>query len=293
MVQEKAEGIYSFTIDTEAGKKYLESLTVNSSPADGELNAYAFPQERAAGFYAFARALQEQPLPGIRYIKGQITGPLTMGLMIKDLNGKPSFCNDVLREILTLSLALQIRWQVRYFRRLKLPLMLFIDEPGLYAVGKKDFAGLTRRAVQDSLNHLITVAHEEGAEVGIHTCAGTDWSLLFALPFELVNVDIYHFFPSLLPFAAELDAFLRRGGTLAWGLIPTSREVQAHTAESLGKTMQNYREKLEEAGVDGGRLKQQCLLTPSCGAGTLTDEEVRAVYRLLQEVSEKILAKKL
>ena len=66
---------------------------------------------------------------------------LDHGVNDKDLNGKPSFCM-MSYEILTLSLALQIRWQVRYFRRLATLMFLLMSRP--YAVGK-DFAGRGRR----------------------------------------------------------------------------------------------------------------------------------------------------
>ena len=73
------------------------------------------------------------------------------------------------------------------------------------------------------------------------------------------------------------------------GVNPYFTEVQEHTAESLAALMRNYQEQLIQAGVEAKRLKRQYLLTPSCGAGTLTAQEVRRVYRLLQEVSSKIL----
>lgn len=290
IIREGEDGTPFFAVETSVGEEYLKKLAAINPARDEDLRAYAFPEETAAGFYAFARALNERTLRKARFLKGQLTGPLTMGLMLKDLDGKPSFYNKVLREILTRVLVLQLRWQVRFFRPYKVPFMLFIDEPGLYTVGKKEYGGLSRQAVRDSIGCLIAAAHEEGAEVGVHTCAGTDWSMLFSLPLDIVNIDLYHYFPTLLPFADEIDSFLARGGTLAWGLVPTSQEVREHTAESLGTFMRQVREKLGAAGVDSGRLQSQCLFTPSCGAGTLSDEEVRKVYLLLQEISGKMRA---
>ena len=89
LVKEDAEGTPYFTVDTAAGEEYLRNFMTNFPLAEDQINAYAFPAETAAGFYAFAQALEDRPRP--RYLKGQITGPLTMGLTVYDLNGKPAF----------------------------------------------------------------------------------------------------------------------------------------------------------------------------------------------------------
>ena len=39
----------------------------------------------------------------------------------------------------------------------------------------------------------------------LHSCAGTDWSLLTGLSLDLINFDAYEHFPSLLVYGAVLD----------------------------------------------------------------------------------------
>ncbi len=46
----------------------------------------------APGFYRFLERLKEIK-DGVKYIKGQITGPFSMGLGLKDENGKPVIYN--------------------------------------------------------------------------------------------------------------------------------------------------------------------------------------------------------
>ncbi|MCR3923212.1 MAG: hypothetical protein NUK65_11975, partial [Firmicutes bacterium] len=193
------------------------------------IDTFSFPPAVAAGYYAFLQHLHEQGPREARYIKGQLTGPLTTGIVVTDEKMQPAFYHDDLRDVIVRSLALQIRWQARSLQQFGVPVMLFLDEPGLYGYGQATFVGLSRQAIQESLLTLIEVAHEEGVSVGIHACAGIDWSLLFELPFDVINIDVYHYFTSLLLYAEQCNSYLTRGGAIAWGIVPTSPEVANET----------------------------------------------------------------
>lgn len=268
---------------------WLERLTAFYTEVLDETNPQApeqfdFPQEAAAGFYAFMDRLYTNFPKEAQYIKGQLSGPVTIGFQVTDEGMQPSFYHDDLRDVLVRSLALQVRWQVRTLKAFGLPVILFIDDPGIFGYGQSTFVGLSRSAIQESLQPLIAAAHEEGARVGVHACAGVDWSLLFELPFDLVNIDIYHYFTSLVLYAPQFQEYLSRGGALAWGLVPTSDEVESETAQSLLQRLEQCFAVLEKKGVDGTRMREQLIFTPSCGTGTLTVAQAERVYRLLSEV---------
>lgn len=265
---------------------YTEVL--NESDPDAP-SRFGFPEASAAGFYAFLAKMKNEGIGKARVVKGQLSGPVTMGFQITDEKMQPAFYSDELRDILVRSLSMQVRWQVRTLKMLGCSVILFIDDPGLYGFGQSAFVGLSREAIQDSLRPLIQAAHEEGAAVGVHACAGIDWSLVFELPFDFVNIDVYHYFTSLLLYAAEFDSFLQKGGALAWGLVPTSPEVKIETEETLLARLKEYFIALEKKGVDPDRMRQQLIFTPSCGTGTLTLPQAEAVYRLLGRLSELYL----
>lgn len=251
------------------------------------IESFGFPQDVASGFYAFLKYLQEFDYRSVRCLKGQITGPLTTGIVVTDEKMQPSFYHNHLREIIVRSLGMQIRWQARTLQQFGLPVILFLDEPGLYGYGQASFIGLSKQAIQHSLQTLIEIAHEEGIIIGIHACAGVDWSLLFELPFDIINIDMYNYFTSLLPYVEECNEFLNRGGYLAWGLVPTSAEVEKETVSSLLTRLNTGQERLAARGVNYNALRKQLLFTPSCGTGTLTLEQTTAVYRLLQQLKEE------
>ena len=269
---------------------WLERLTAFYSEVLAEINPdasedFGFPETAATGFYAFLSHHHHQP--SALYLKGQLVGPVTMGFQVTDDKLQPSFYQDELRDVLVRTLALQVRWQARTLKAHGLPVILFIDDPGIYGYGQSTFVGLSRDAIQESLRPLIDAAHQEGVSVGIHACAGLDWSLLFDLPFDIVNIDVYHYFTSLLLYAAEFNQFLSRGGALAWGLVPTSEQIEQETPETLLVRLEEYFSLLVKKGVDSEMMRKQLLFTPSCGTGTLSKQQAGKVYDLLQQISKQ------
>ncbi len=270
---------------------WLEMLTefytdVLADQEDQTIASFAFPLSSAAGFYSFLEHLRCEGTGDAIYLKGQVTGPVTMGFQITNENMQPAFYNDELRDIIVRSLALQIRWQIRTLAAYGLPVIIFIDDPAIYGYGQSTFVGLSREAIQQSLIPLIEAAKEERALIGVHACAGVDWSLLFELPFDFVNIDIYNYFTSLLVYSSELNNYLARGGSLAWGVVPTSAEVESESAHSLLERVEGHMLTLEKKGVDGGRLRSQLLFTPGCGTGSLPVDYAEKAYCLLMEISE-------
>jgi hypothetical protein len=45
---------------------------------------------------------------------------------------------------------------------------------------------------------------------------------------------------------------------------------------------------LEREGVDRKTILRQCLITPSCGMGSLMPDKAEAILRLLREVSDRM-----
>ncbi|MBS4008118.1 MAG: hypothetical protein KGZ45_06805 [Clostridium sp.] len=269
---------------------WLDRLTAFYSEVLTEINPdasadFGLSESAAAGFYSFLSHHLRQP--STRYLKGQLVGPVTMGFQVTDDKLQPAFYLDELRDVLVRTLALQLRWQARTLKTHGLPVLLFIDDPGICGYGQSAFVGLSREAIQESLQPLIEAAHDEGVSVGVHACAGLDWSLLFELPFDIVNIDVYHYFTSLLLYASEFNRFLSRGGALAWGLVPTSEQIEQETAETLLDRLAGYFSLLEKKGVDSELMRKQLLFTPSCGTGTLSEQQAEKVYDLLEQISKK------
>ena len=77
---------------------------------------------------------------------------------------------------------------------------------------------------------------------------------------------------------------------IAWGMVPTLKadELENATTESLVDLWQQKAAQIEKLGIDSDQLILQSLITPSCGAGSLSIELAIKALRLTQELSEQI-----
>ena len=223
-------------------------------------------------------------------VKGQITGPITLTTAVSDQNRTAIFYDDRLRDAAVKLLAQRARWQARKLSALDKPVVLFLDEPALAGFGTSEFTSISRQDVMDCLNEVVEAAQSEGAIVGIHVCANTDWSLVLESGIRIVNFDAYSYFDRFVLYADALKRFIDQGGTVAWGIVPTSREadIDAETVDSLLSRWQEQLEKTTAIGLDRERLCRQSLITPSCGTGAIDRKRAEKVLSLTASLSERI-----
>lgn len=262
---------------------YEMLLGVGASPED----EFAFPPDSAAGFYALLDRPDQIPGEAV-CLKGQISGPVTVGFQVLEPGGNPSFYSDTLRELMVKSLSGQAAWQARKLGSAGKPALLFIDDPGIYSFGTSGAVGLGRREIQDSLREIIEAIHLAGAAAGVHCCAGTDWSLLLELPLDFISFDAYDFFASMKVYFAELDSYLGRGGALAWGIVPTSEDILNEDTESLMGLLDKQIEELAKKNVSETALRRQMMITPACGTGVRTVTLAERTYRITAELAERL-----
>lgn len=265
---------------------YYELLLAGDG-APGE-SAFALAGESAAGFHAFQGYLSRRPPPEAVALKGQLTGPVTVGFMVTDPAGKPAFYDPSLRELLVKTLAAAARWQTGRLRALGFPALIFIDEPALYNYGSSMAVGLGRREIEASMAEVIGAVRAAGGAAGLHSCAGNDWSLVAGLPLDVINFDAYDYFSSLLVYSDALNPFFARGGVLAWGIVPSSEKARSESPASLLELLESRMEALLKKGVAERYLRRRYLITPSCGTGALSPDLAGGIYRLTAALADRI-----
>ncbi|RDV84293.1 hypothetical protein [Ammonifex thiophilus] len=238
------------------------------------------PREAISGFYAFQEAVERGEFDRARAFKGQIVGPLTAGFQLTDAAGRPAYYDLELRELILRTLQLAARWQARELKRWGRPVAIFIDEPGVSIYGQSTYITVTREQIMADMGVLVATLKEEGVYVGVHSCAAVDWSLLLDLPIDILSFDAYGYFSSLFPFRRELAAFLKRGGVLAWGIVPTSEKAWEEDLSSLRRRLEEDWAQLVDKGIPEKVLREQWLITPSCGTGLLPEDLAERIYTL-------------
>ncbi len=260
---------------------------------DGEMNlnetVFKMTTAEAKGFFIFLdqlNGLSPEPFA----IKGQITGPITFGLGVKDENDRALFYNEQLRDMAVKLLALKAAWQVEQLSQFDSPVLISFDEPALAGFGSSAFIGISREEVAACFEEVIEAVHKRGALAGIHVCANTDWSLILESNADIVNFDAHSYFDKFILYADPIKRFIDRGGILAWGVVPTldDQAIADATRESLVADWSAQADQIVALGVDKTQLLAQSLITPSCGTGSLTPEQALKVLQLTRDVAREI-----
>jgi len=237
----------------------------------GDAEVAAIPGDSARAFEPFLDTVRQR---GVAEAKGQLAGPITVGMAVLGENGNPILYDEVVRDVLVKFLHLRVKWQAERLREAGADPIVFVDEPFLASFGTPFFGW----SVQEVRACLETVA--AGAEtVGSHCCSNTDWSIFLGGKLDVVSFDAYEFAENFLVYRDDLAAFLSRGGTIAWGIVPTDPDALAReTVKSLRERMDGLLRKVEALGFSREQVLKQSLITPACGLGTRsTDAAARAL----------------
>lgn len=268
---------------------YEDYLSATEGASLAHLERFAISPEYASGLYALVNVLESTP-PSLFAVKGQITGPFTLGTGLVDRLGRYAYYDPTLKDIIVKSIALKAGWQVEKFKPFGVPVIISIDEPGLVGYGSSSFISVSKEEIQESLEEIITVIHASGGTAATHCCENTDWALLLNTEIDILSFDAYGFFDNLIIYEKELGRFIERGGMLAWGIVPTHDPdvLSQETGTSLVSKWKHNVQRLTEKGVELDRLLRQSLITPSCGAGSLSPELAEKALALTREVSHRI-----
>ena len=240
-----------------------------------DLEYAAISIDYAAGLYCFLEMDRDHP----PIVKGQVTGPVSWGLMVADQNRKPVLYDDVLAEAVAKHLRLKATWIEQKLRKLSPQTIIMVDEPYMSSFGSA-FVSLNREQVITEMEEVF--AGIEGLK-GVHCCGNTDWSLLLSTTVDIVNLDAYQYAGALYP--DEVGEFLDRGGTIAWGIVPASDQVHEETVDSLWERFHQALALLTDKGLHQDDLLSSALVMPSCGCGSLPIETAERVLELTGELS--------
>ena len=86
-------------------------------------------------------------------------------------------------------------------------------------------------------------------------------------------------------YSGDLADFLKRGGILCWGIVPTQEFDSKVSRDSLIERIQRGVDTLIKKGLDKDLLWNSLMLSPSCGLGTLDTARSEKIFSLLQEIS--------
>jgi methionine synthase II (cobalamin-independent) len=252
------------------------------------LDYFKISAEFSRGIYAMEKRLSADRPSSLQFFKSQVTGPVTFGLATVDENKRALYYDEVYRDIVIKGITMKARWLLEKFKALGYNQICFVDEPILTGFGSSTYVSVQRQDVVQDLNEVVEAVHAEGALVGTHCCGNTEWPILVDAGVDIISFDAFEFGDTIAYYPDQTREFLESGGVLAWGIVPTSDKIVEETADSLVARLKERITQLAKKGIDQNLIWEKCLLTPSCGTGSLSVELSEKVFYTLSEVSRSL-----
>jgi hypothetical protein len=238
-------------------------------------NAFEPSTESYSAWSPFLWEVQERE---IQLAKIQLAGPLTSQWALRLTDGTPADrIPEIGMQIFRLVLARSIA-MVRLLKARGATPLFYLDEPGLYGLNQENprhIAGL------QELKLFVQTLKKEGALVGLHCCSNTEWATMMTLGFDLISIDTKLSLLPLLRHGKELKAFLKGGGRLSLGVIPTGKgkeDVESFEPELAFEHLLND---LYDNGLgnqtDVKQLLENAVYTTACGLALHRIEDAEIV----------------
>jgi methionine synthase II (cobalamin-independent) len=259
-----------------------------------DIDYFQISRNYALGLYEFHNRLKKDSgaLRKIEFIKCHITGPFTFAAGLKDEKEIALLHDPIFMQAIIKGLAMKGLWQIKFFKEFKKKIIVFIDEPYLAGFGSA-FTPLSREEVLAGLGEVSEKIKSEGQKLnsldvltGVHCCGNTDWSIFADIQsIDIINFDAFGFLEKFIIYAPNIKDFLKRGGIICWGIVPTHEFSGKETADLLALKVEDGIKTLVNKGVDKNLICRNLLLSPACGLGMLTPDKSEEILRLLSETS--------
>ncbi len=248
---------------------------------ENNIDSGALSHEYAEGFHAFRDSVRKD---SIRAVKGQVTGPISFGLTVTDQDRRPLLYDEVLADALAKHLRLKAAWQESELRKICPGIIISVDEPYLSSFGSA-FVSISR---EQAVTLLEEVLGGISGLKAIHCCGNTDWSVVLQTSLDILSFDAYNYGETIALYPSEIDDFLNRGGVIAWGIVPNDEPSLGKESEaSLTDRLENTMKLLSDKGIGYDTITAQCLITPSCGLGSISKDAAARAMELTAGVSER------
>ncbi|MCK4444473.1 MAG: hypothetical protein KAW09_08015, partial [Thermoplasmata archaeon] len=252
----------------------------------GDLEHFKYDSDYFAGFNEMLE--QAKDAPRIRVLKGQVTGPVSLGLKLTDKKRQAIIYNETLAEILTKYLNMKAKWQQKKLAEIAPETLVVFDEPYMSMFG----SAFLNMGEDDVLGLLGAVTKGIPGLLGVHCCGNTDWGVMVETGVDVVSLDAYNAGDVLALYSEKVIDFLDRGGMFAWGIVPSiPGDFTVETKEDLLERLLKAMGLLTKQGIELDTLLRQSLVTPSCGLGGMQEGMAEEALKVTKWISDSLREK--
>jgi hypothetical protein len=177
-----------------------------------------------------------------------------------------------------------ICWQIDRLKSAGLPVLLFVDEPALCLEVPISNAVSEEQRIS-ALAVTLEDARVRGAYAGLHCCAARPFERMCRAEPDILSFDAHEGLDLFFADSHALD-FVRRGGTAAYGIVPTRPGLNTADAASI------FIRWLKAASLAGDPQKfaQHAMITATCGLGLLDTSSVAGSFNVAHSISKLVRA---
>lgn len=233
------------------------------------------------GLTAFVHLARQVGVDGTP-VKWQFVGPLTLGVALTRAGVSPASAFDMaaacVREYATAIFAAISNALPNS------PQLMLLDEPSLAELMTADFPIAPDVAIDRVSAGMASVAPD--LAVGLHCCGPVDVATMLEAGPQVISIPVS---ADLVEFAGYLGRFIKSGGVIVWGALPTTGPLPAR-ADRFWRDLSALWCALVERGVDASDLRLRSLISPRCGLAGHQVSTARRVARLTSEIGRKVNA---
>ena len=267
---------------SEYAKFLNEYQTILTNPNNPKLEKYKISENFSSTFAKFLDLIKNH-----KFAKTQIIGAFTQSCLINDTNGNLAVIDEDLRNYVTKFLTLKALWQIKKIKQCGVKPIIFLDEPFL-AKYKEVSSKVSENTVFSVIKEMVDNFHNFGAIVGLHCCGECNWGMIIETDVDILSFDAYKYGEMFAQYDNRILKFLNKGGKIAWGIVPTVNKDALKCADLkvITKKFDEALTYLTKKGISEKLIISNSYISPSCGAGTLTEELAQKAMRLTSELSE-------
>ncbi len=223
------------------------------------------------------------------FLKTQVTGPVTYLLSLTTGDKKSLIHDSRFAEAITIGLAMKGLWQALEIKKIGKTPLLFLDEPSLWGLGSA-YMPVDAVKVRSLIDCMVGYIRErdENVLLGLHCCGNTDWGVLLESDLDIVSCDAHGFGDRFMLYSEQIAGFVRKGGFLALGIVPTSEYNDGITQGTILERLETVLGIGEANGLEKDLVLKNSLFTPACGMGPMTEEDAEKVLELTASLAEQL-----
>ncbi len=257
-----SENFPGIAVDIEREKLLFDTARFQQELGDysekmDQTETFALSQQYSAVYHNFL----DRDLRGYHAIRGQVTGPVSLGFIVLDEDRKPIIYNDEVRILLFDFIQQKVNVQYRDLKGKNPNAFVWLDEPGLGFV----FSGLSGyNDLQAKKDYWSFIQGLEGPK-GLHLCPNVNLPYLLELGVDVLSFDAYQIEFMPREYASAVTEFLKSGRVISWGIVPTeSAMLSKETPEKLAKRLMEYWEVVSlNTDISLKQIAEQALVAPA------------------------------